>query len=100
MSGGRQALVSLLRDAEDERKQAGGYRASQYEPRPGHFHGIGANGLDYGSHNWHLGFAAGVDWMIMRLQKVLREESFTTPTYESGYSDGYERAIQMVAEGE
>jgi hypothetical protein len=73
LSGGRQALVSLLREARVERDQAGGFRASQYDHGPGHFHGIGCNGLDYGSHNWHLGYAAGVDWAMRKIEMMLME---------------------------
>ena len=73
MSGGRKAFVQFLRDAATERGQAGGFRASQYDHGPGHFHGIGANGLDYGCHNWHLGYAAGVDWAMRQIEKILRE---------------------------
>lgn len=73
LSGGRKALVSLLRDARIERDQAGGFRASQYERDPVHFHGIGANGLNYGSYNWHLGYAAGVDWAMRKIEMMLME---------------------------
>lgn len=69
MNGGRTALVGLIREC-GEQVDACGPRAAMYDIRQenGQCFPIGEHGLNFGSQQWHLGFAAGVQWVQMRLE--------------------------------
>lgn len=64
MSGGREALASLIRKADNEIKQCS-IRAAVYESRP-HY-------ANFAAANWHYGFAAGVVWLQMQIELELQK---------------------------
>jgi hypothetical protein len=72
MSGGRKALASLIRECSAEIK-ACGPRSAMYDHRlqDGRCPPIGVDGVNFGSQQWHLGFAAGIQWAQMRLEWAL-----------------------------
>jgi len=69
MSEGRTALVALIRECNEQIK-ACGPRAAMYDIRQedGRCFPIGTHGQNFGSQQWHLGFAAGIQWVQMRLE--------------------------------
>ena len=72
MSWGRKALASIIRDCGQEIR-ACGPRAEMYNIRlpDGRFPPIGVEGQNFGSAQWHLGFAAGIQWAQMRMEWAL-----------------------------
>ena len=72
MSWGRKALASIIRDCWQEIR-ACGPRAAMYDVRlpDGRCPPIGVDGVNFGSQQWHLGFAAGLQWAQMRMEWAL-----------------------------
>ena len=72
VSEGRKTLAAILRDCSQEIKACGAraemYNQYQEDGRP---HPIGVHGLNFGSAQWHLGFAAGIQWAQMRMEWAL-----------------------------
>lgn len=82
MSWGRKALRAILRDCAQEIKACGPraemYNQHQEDGRP---HPIGVHGMNFGSMQWHLGLAAGIQWAQMRMEWALMGSRPSGETY-------------------